>query len=30
MPYENDRPVWIARRLRGSVEAFWTAVKHYD
>jgi hypothetical protein len=30
MPYENGRPVWIARRLRPSVAQLWGQVKHYD
>lgn len=30
MPYENDRPVWIARRLRVPVAEMWRQVKHYD
>ena len=30
MPYENGRPVWIARRLRRPVAAVWPLVKHYD
>jgi hypothetical protein len=30
MPYENNRPVWIARGLRSPVTALWPQVKHYD
>jgi hypothetical protein len=30
MPYENHRPVWIARRLRMPVAAMWPTIKHYD
>jgi hypothetical protein len=30
MPYENGRPVWVARGLRSPVEAAWRGVKHYD
>ncbi len=30
MPYENGRPVWIARRLRTPVAQLWSQVKHYD
>jgi hypothetical protein len=30
MPYENHRPVWIARGLVLPVDALWSKVKHYD
>jgi hypothetical protein len=30
MPYENNRPVWIARGLRLPVAQLWPQVKHYD
>ena len=30
MPYENDRPVWVARGLKASVREFWGAMRHYD
>jgi hypothetical protein len=30
MPYENRRPVWIARGLEPPVAAAWLEVKHYD
>ncbi len=30
MPYENDRPVWICRRLRQSLQEVWPGAKHYD
>jgi hypothetical protein len=30
MPYENHRPVWVVRGLRGSVAGIWPHVKHYD
>ena len=30
MPYENHRPVWIARGLRVPVAAAWARAKHYD
>ena len=30
MPYENNRPVWIARGLRLPVAELWPRVKHYD
>lgn len=29
MPYEARKPIWLARRLRGSVEDFWSAVKSF-
>jgi hypothetical protein len=30
MPYENQRPVWIARGLRLPVTELWPRIKHYD
>lgn len=30
MPYENGRPVWIARGLHRPVREVWPAIKHYD
>jgi hypothetical protein len=30
MPYENHRPVWIARGLQIPVDAAWLEVKHFD
>jgi hypothetical protein len=30
MPYENHRPVWICRGLRGPVGEAWSRAKHYD
>jgi hypothetical protein len=30
MPYENGRPVWIARGLRRPVAEVWPTLKHYD
>jgi hypothetical protein len=30
MPYENGRPVWIARGLRVAQAELWPYVKHYD
>lgn len=30
MPYENGRSVWVARGLKGDLEAVWQTVKHYD
>ena len=30
MPYEDDKPIWIARNLRRPVAETWPSVKHYD
>lgn len=30
MPYENDRPVWVVRKLRLPMEELWPQVKHFD
>jgi hypothetical protein len=30
MPYENGRPVWIARGLTVPIAELWPQVKHYD
>ena len=30
MPYENHRPVWVARGLRPPVADVWPRLKHYD
>lgn len=30
MPYENNRPVWIARGLRQPVAELWPRIKHFD
>ncbi len=30
MPYENHRPVWIARGLKEPIQAIWPDLKHYD
>jgi hypothetical protein len=30
MPYENGRPVWVARGPRISLEELWPRLKHYD
>jgi hypothetical protein len=29
MPYENHRPIWVARGLRIPMSAFWLTRKHY-
>lgn len=30
MPYESNLPVFVGRRPRGSLEAYWPKLKHYD
>ncbi len=30
MPYENDKPIWIARGLRQPLAELWPRVKHFD
>ena len=30
MPYENDRPIWIARGMRRPLAEAWPKLKHYD
>ncbi len=30
MPYENDRPIWVARRLRMSMSEFWAEIRSYN
>jgi hypothetical protein len=30
MPYEDEKPVWIARGLRAPLAAAWSSVKHYN
>ncbi len=30
MPYENDLPIWIARRPRGELGALWPKIKNYS
>jgi 4-amino-4-deoxy-L-arabinose transferase-like glycosyltransferase len=30
MPYEDNVPVYLARGLRGSMQAFWQHIKHFD
>ena len=30
MPYENDKPVWIARGIRQPLAEIWPSLKHYD
>lgn len=30
MPYENGRPVWIAREPKGPIADAWPALKHFD
>lgn len=30
MPYEDDKPVWLARGIRRPLAEVWPGVKHYD
>jgi hypothetical protein len=30
MPAENNLPVYVARHLKGTIQALWPQVKHYD
>ncbi|MCH7666153.1 MAG: hypothetical protein IH936_09545 [Acidobacteria bacterium] len=30
MPYEDDKPVWIARGIRKPLAELWSELKHYD
>jgi hypothetical protein len=30
MPYENDQPVWVCRRLRAPIKELWPELKHFD
>jgi hypothetical protein len=30
MPYENDQPIWLCRRLRAPIEELWPGLKHFD
>ena len=30
MPYENDKPIWIARRLKMPLENLWPELQHFD
>ncbi|MEO7794561.1 MAG: glycosyltransferase family 39 protein [Thermoanaerobaculia bacterium] len=30
MPYEDNLPIWIARRPRGSLVELWPRIKHFD
>ncbi len=30
MPYEDDKPIFVARRLRAPLSQIWTNTKHYD
>lgn len=30
MPYENDKPIWIARGIRRPLAELWPELKHYD
>jgi hypothetical protein len=30
MPYENDRPIWVARRLRMPIPELWASIKNFN
>ena len=30
MPYENNQPIWLCRRLRAPIEELWPELKHFD
>jgi hypothetical protein len=30
MPYENDLPIWVARRLRIPIPELWASIKNYN
>jgi hypothetical protein len=30
MPYETDRPIYVLRGMKGSLERYWPKVKNYD
>ena len=30
MPYEDDKPIWIARGLRVPLDELWPQIKHFD
>ncbi len=30
MPYENNNPIWIVRRLKLPISELWPRIKHYD
>ena len=30
MPYENDKPIWVARGPREAISDSWPQLKHYD
>ena len=30
MPYEDDQPIFVCRRLRSPIEQAWPRLKHYD
>ena len=30
MPYENNNPIWIARKLKTPLAQLWPEIKHYD
>jgi Dolichyl-phosphate-mannose-protein mannosyltransferase len=30
MPYENNNPIWVVRRLKQPISQLWPRIKHYD
>jgi len=30
MPYENNRPIFICRKMKGSLQEIWEGEKHYE
>ena len=30
MPYESDKPIWIARGIREPLDRIWAQIKHFD
>lgn len=30
MPYENNNPIWVVRRLKQPISQLWSRIKHYD
>ena len=30
MPYENDKPIWVCRRMKAPLDQVWPEIKHFD
>ena len=30
MPYENNKPIWIGRDAKDTIEEIWPRVRHFD